>query len=129
MNIAAIQTELGRRLAPVAEHVYINPPASPSYPCAIVHFPFIETFHLDLAHGVTRTSWEVSLAAGRGDVDESYSVIAEWLSDGTPTSVRDALEAKRTEATPWLRLALASSTPPQIGADSAEVTLTIQIDS
>jgi hypothetical protein len=129
MRIQAIQAELAKRLHTVFETVYLRPPAAPVFPCAIVHFPSIDTFHVDHAHSVTRMTWVVSVVAGRGDTDDAFDVLATWLSTETPGSVRDVLEAKRTDDTPWHRLALVSTGSPDVNTESIEVDITITIDA
>jgi hypothetical protein len=128
MNVQAIQTELTRRLATLVETTYPRPPAAPVFPCAIVHFPAIDTYHVDMAHSVCRSTWEVTMLAGRGDTDDAYDTIAKWVSTEGADSVRDALE-QRTTTSPWLRLALRSSDTPEVNAESIGVTFTIEIDA
>jgi hypothetical protein len=128
MNIAAISTELQTRLGTIFETVYPRPPAAPVFPCAIVHFPTIDTYHVDMAHTVCRSTWEVTVVAGRGDTDDAYDTLAKWLSTDSADCLRDVLE-KRSDTSPWLRLALTNSSPPQVNADSIEATITIEIDA
>jgi hypothetical protein len=129
MNVAAISTELQRRLATIFETVYPRPPAAPVFPCAIVHFPVVTSYHVEMAHSVCRMTWQVSVAAGRGDTDDAFDTLATWLSTDGAASVRDALEAKRDDTTPWLRLALIESSSPDVNTESIEVTFTIEIDA
>lgn len=129
MNIAAISDELKSRLEAIFETVYPRPPAAPVFPCAIVHFPTIDTYHVDMAHTVCRSTWEVTVVAGRGDTDDAFDTLAGWLSTDSAGCLRDVLEAKRNDTTPWLRISLLNSTPPEVNAESIEVTITIEIDA
>lgn len=130
MDIEAVAAELKSRLHTVFDTVYPSPPAAPVFPCAIVHFPTIEQYHVDMAHSISRLSWDVSVCAGRGDTDDAFSTLAKWLGtdEGNPLSVRNALEA-RVQGQPWLRLSLVRSGNPDVNAESIEVTITIEIDA
>lgn len=128
MLIAAVQDELAARLRAVFENVYPRPPAAPLYPCAIVNFPRISTYHLDHAHSVTRTQWTVTLVAGRGDTDDALDKLAAWLSTEGDDAVKPHLEAKRAGC-PWHRLALVESSSIDTNADSIEVSITLEIDA
>jgi hypothetical protein len=128
VNIEAITAELTSRLAPLVDDVYSSPPASPVFPCAIIDFPEVETFHIDSMHNLARLRFEVEMNAGRGDTADAYSRLAQWVSTDTPLSVEKALIA-RQPAPPWARLRVESTQGTNTTAESVQTTFIITIDA
>lgn len=133
MNVKAINAEIGRRVTPLVEHIYVRLPAQPVFPCAVVGFPVVDEFHVTSAHHLTRSRIELQMIAGRGDSDDAIARCEQWVSTDTPESVLRAVEARNDAAAPdplpWQRVKVASSSDLRTIGDAVVVTFTIEIDA
>jgi hypothetical protein len=129
VNIESVQEELRTRLLTVVDDVYVTPPASPVFPCAIISFPEVESFHNDAAHTLTRITLEIEMNAGRGDTDDAFRRLTQWVSTDTPASVLRALEARPKPAAVWQRLTVRSTSGSTVTAESVQTTFIIEIDA
>lgn len=128
MNIDTIRKELAARLSTVVNDAYAELPASPEFPCAIVSFPTVRSFHSDMAHSITNLEAEVRVYVGRGDLAETQRQLAEFVSTDTTRSVLRALEASdQTDA--WLRLKVARTSELSNEGDALGVAFIIEIDA
>jgi hypothetical protein len=129
MNVDAIRNELAKRLRTVVVDAYSELPASPEFPCAIVSWPVVSTFHTDMAHSITRLDAEVRVFVGRGDTNEAQRQLGEFVSTDTDKSVLKALEASDPKPEAWIRLKAVRTSDLLTEGDAIGVAFTLEIDA
>jgi len=113
----------------IVDVAYELPVPEPVFPCALVHLPTVELYHLDYAREITRLAVEVDVLIGRGDVVDAIDQLGEYLSTDTTRSVLLALEDDLQDEDPWYRLAVLTTSPLNDIGDSVGVTFNIEIDA
>jgi hypothetical protein len=128
VNVAAIRNEIVDRLRTVVNDAYPELPSAPVFPCAIVGFPIVESFHTDMAHSITRVSVTLRVYVGKGDLNDTQDQLGQFLSTDTDSSVLAALELPaKTDA--WIRLKVVRTSELLTETDALGVMFTIEIDA
>lgn len=129
MNLGAVRAEVGRRLLPIVEVVYDHPSNAPMFPSAIVSYPSLITYHVDLSYQIARLDVDVTLWIPRSNAESGMADLDDYLSSVGAKSVSKALEAKPIPEAVWHRCAVLTASNFRAEGDAIGVTFAIQIDA
>lgn len=129
MRLDAIRAEMKRRLMEVVPTVYERPSNSPMFPCAILGYPTLITYHMDLGYLISRLDIGVTLWVPRANAEAGMVDLDDYLSTSGERSISRALEAKPYPEGVWYRIAVLTATDLRTEGDALGVDFAVEVDA
>ena len=129
MKLEAVRAEMRRRLQTVVATVYDRPQNNPMFPCAIISYPSLITYHVDLAYMISRFEIDLELWVPRANAEAGMVDLDDYLSTSGDRSIPGALEAKPIPEGVWHRCAVVNATNLRSEGDALGVDFAVEIDA
>ena len=129
MKLEAIRAEMKRRLETIVPTVYERPSNSPMFPCAILGYPNVITYHVDYGYLISRLELDLTLWVPRSNAEAGMVDLDSYLSTTGDKSISRVLETKPIPEGVWLRVAVLTAVNLRTEGDAIGVDFNLEVDA